>query len=134
LAQQPDAGDKPAVTILKGCLRSHPADTTVAGPSGRLYTLEVLETAARPAAGSPTAEPAPPATSKTTYSLDAPESVGLAAHADHEVALTGRLQTPSTPTKSPGAAPAAAERKPAAGGGHRTFHVSELKMISTKCS
>jgi hypothetical protein len=131
-AQQPDSSDKPPVTILTGCLRSSGADTAVAGPSGRIYTLEVVDPPPKPSSTTTTGS-APPVASKTTYSLDADESLGLAKHADHEVQLTGKLQTPSTAAAAPGTAAAAKERKPSPGGGHRTFHVSALKMISTKC-
>lgn len=127
-AQQPAAEQKPPITLLTGCLVSSGADTAVAGPSGRLYTLEVLETPAQPsssAAGTP-----PPVASKTTYSLSAPESLNLAKHDGHEVQLTGSLQAPS-PQATPGAAGAATPSKP--GGAHRTFNVTALKMIAAKC-
>ncbi len=131
-SQQPSATQQPSLTVLTGCLRSSAADTAVAGPSGRIYTLEVMEMPAKSATAS--SGSAPPAASKTTYSLSAAEAVGLAKHADHEVQLTGRLQAPTTTasTTSPAGAPAP-ERKPTAGGGHRTFEVTALKMISTKC-
>ena len=43
-AQPSPTKAEPPETLLTGCLRSGGADTTVAGPSGRLYTLEVTET------------------------------------------------------------------------------------------
>ena len=126
LAQQPDV-DKAPMTLLTGCLRSSGADTAVAGPSGRIYTLEVSET---PPVSGTTTGTTPPVASKTTYSLSAAESVGLAKHVDHEVQLTGRLQTPTAPAASSGASPAA---QPKAGGAHRTFEVTALKMVAAKC-
>jgi hypothetical protein len=129
LAQQPPATDKPPVTVLTGCLRSSGADTAVAGPDGRLYTLEVTEAPAKPDATTTTGT-TPPVASKTSYSLAAPASVGLAKHDGHEVQLTGSLQAPSTPatTSSPAGTPA-----PKPGGAHRTFNVTALKMIAAKC-
>ena len=129
VAQQPSTSDKPNVTVLTGCLRSSGADTAVAGPSGRLYTLEVVEPPAKPSTTTTTGT-VPPVATKTTYSLSAPESVGLAKHADHQVQLTGSLQTPE-PTQTPGAA-TAPTAKP--GGAHRTFEVTALKMIAPKCT
>lgn len=133
-AQTP-AGDKPAQPemMLTGCLRSSGADTAVAGPSGRLYTLEVLETV-RPAGTAPDAPP--PAPTKTTYSLALAPGLELEKHADHEVQLTGRLQAPSTARSdragAPGA-PGSSPQKPTPGGGHRTFQVSAVKMVSASC-
>ena len=122
-------------TMLTGCLKSHGADTAVAGPSGRLYTLEVAETA-KPS-GPTTSTPAgtPPGVSTTTYSLDNVGKVPLDKHADHQVQLTGRLQAPSpaaekSAAKPPSGAPAT---KAEPGGAHRTFHVTGLKMIAPKC-
>lgn len=130
-AQQPAAqpSQQPPVEILSGCLRSSAADTAVAGPSGRLYTLEVV-TPPRPGTDTPGSPAAAP--SKTTYSLAAPESLALSKHADHEVQLTGRLQAPA-PTASPAGGAVGSTPKPPAGGGHRTFEVSALKMLSAKC-
>lgn len=129
LAQQPSSTEKPPVTVLTGCLRSSGADTAIAGPDGRLYTLEVIEPPAKPAAAT-TSGATPPAASTTTYSLAAAESVGLAKHVDHEVQLTGRLQAPSS-TAPPAGGKAASEPKP--GGAHNTFNVTALKMIAAKC-
>lgn len=134
-AQQPASADKPAVTILTGCLRSSGADTAIAGPSGRLYTLEVIEPPAKPEATTTTGS-TPPVASKTTYSLSAAESLGLEKHADHEVQLTGTLQTPATTgtgtgTGKPGTTTSAPQPKP--GGAHRTFEVTALKMVAPKC-
>jgi hypothetical protein len=120
--------------VLSGCLRSGAADTSVAGPSGRLYTLEVTETVTTTPPGSPTTAGTGVPT-KITYSLSAPESIGLAKHADQVVELTGRLQAPSTSgNQSKTASPAgAAPAKP--GGAHRTFQVSALKAVpARKCS
>jgi hypothetical protein len=125
-------------TVLTGCLRSGGADTSVAGPSGRLYTLEVTENASAPATATPAGRPAPAGTgtaSTITYSLSAAESIGLATHVDQVVQLTGRLQAPSAPPeKVKGASPMSTPQlKP--GGAHRTFEVSALKPVpARKCS
>ncbi len=119
--------------LLTGCLRSGGADTAVAGPSGRLYTLEVTEETSPAPAGSAT--PAGNATSsKVTYSLSASESIALAKHVDQVVELTGRLQAPARPVdqQKSSSPPATAQAKP--GGAHRTFQVSALKAVaSRKC-
>jgi hypothetical protein len=135
----PTPGQKPApaaeaqpVTVLTGCLRSSGADTAVAGPSGRIYTLEVVEPPAK-SSTTPSTATNPPVATKTTYSLAAAESLGLAKHVDHEVQLTGKLQAPSTAATPPAPGPGT-DRKPTAGGGHRTFEVTALKMIANKCS
>jgi hypothetical protein len=125
---QQEAAKEPPVTILTGCLRSSGADTAVAGPSGRLYTLEVVEPVTKPAPT--TTGSTPPVATTTTYSLAAPESVGLAKHDGHQVQLTGRLQAPSTAASQAGAT--APPPKP--GGAHNTFNVTALKMVSAKCS
>ncbi len=122
-------------TVLTGCLKSHGADTAVAGPSGRLYTLEVVETAKPSAPTTSTPAGTPPGVSTTTYSLDNVGKVPLDKHADHQVQLTGRLQAPSpaaekSAAKPPAGAPAT---KAEPGGAHRTFHVTGLKMIAAKC-
>jgi hypothetical protein len=126
---QTPATEKPPVTVLTGCLKSSGADTAIAGPSGRLYTLEVVEPPPQTAASSTSA--AAPVASKTRYSLSAAESVGLAKHVDHEVRLTGSLQAPSPSTAAKPGAPAKDAPKP--GGAHRTFEVTALEMIAAKC-
>jgi hypothetical protein len=135
-AQQPAVTEPrpPADTILTGCLRSSGADVAVAGPSGRLYTLEVTE-AAKPSTEATAAGATTGSGSKVTYSLSVPSSIDLEKHADHEVQLTGRLQPPSTP-RPPAGSPtttAAPSQKPQPGGAHRTFQVASIKMISAKC-
>jgi hypothetical protein len=126
---------QPADTVLTGCLKSHGADTAIAGPSGRLYTLEVMEVVkpTGPTTSAPTGTP--PAASMTTYSLDNVGKVELEKHADHQVQLTGRLQAPSkaAQTSAPAAPAGAPAGKPTPGGAHRTFHVTGLKMIAAKC-
>jgi hypothetical protein len=130
LSQQPAPGDPPPITVLTGCLRSSGAATEIAGPDGRLYTLEVTETPPTPAATTTTAS-TPAVASKTTYSLSAPASIALDKHVDHQVELTGRLQAPSpSATSRPGTPPA---QQPKPGGAHRTFEVKALKMVATTC-
>lgn len=129
LAQQPAATEPQPVTMLTGCLRSSGADTAVAGPEGRLYTLEVTDAPTKPDATTTTGA-TPPVATKTTYSLAAPASVGLAKHDGHEVQLTGSLQAPSTPASASGTGKTPA---PKPGGAHRTFNVTALKMIADKC-
>jgi hypothetical protein len=132
-AQQPPAPQHtvPPEQVLTGCLRSSAADTAVAGPSGRIFTLEVMERP-RPATDAAGAS-APAQPTKTTYSLAAAEALGLAAHADHQVELTGRMQAPAAAAPRPGEPAREPASQPAAGGGHRTFEVSTLKMVSAKC-
>ena len=122
----------PPETMLTGCLKSHGADTAIAGPSGRLYTLEVMETVESASATTSTPTGTPPSTSTTTYSLDNVGKVELDKHADHQVQLTGRMQAPSKAAQEK-AASASPTAKPSPGGGHRTFHVTGLKMIAAKC-
>jgi hypothetical protein len=125
---------QPAETLLTGCLKSHGADTAIAGPSGRLYTLEVIEVVKPTGTTTSTPTGTPPAASTTTYSLDNVGKVELEKHAGHQVQLTGRLQAPSKAATSTPAAPAGAPAaKPSPGGAHRTFHVTGLKMIAAKC-
>jgi hypothetical protein len=133
--QKPLAESVQPVTVLTGCLKSHGADTAVAGPGGRLYTLEVIETVkpAGPTTSTPTGTP--PGASTTTYSLDNVGKVALEKHADHQVELTGRMQAPSQAAQASasGASSGMPSAKPVPGGAHRTFHVTGLKMIATKC-
>ena len=131
--QQPSPAGKMPVTVLTGCLRSSGADTAIAGPSGRLYTLEVIDAPSPAATATTRASATSPAPSKTTYSLSAVEAIGLAKHVDHQVQLTGQLQMPSTAVKETPGVAATPDRKPAPGGGHRTFEVTALKMIAPKC-
>jgi hypothetical protein len=134
-AQQPTAEPTPQPeTTLTGCLKSHGADTAIAGPSGRLYTLEVVEAVEAPAATTsrPTGTPSPGA-STVTYSLSNEAKVDLEKHADHRVQLTGRMQAPSQAAQKKAAQPGAPAAKPEPGGAHRTFHVTGLKMIAAKC-
>jgi hypothetical protein len=121
-------------TLLTGCLKSHGADTAIAGPSGRLYTLEVVETVEAPAAttSTPTGTP-PPGASKVTYSLSNEGKIDLEKHADHQVQLTGRMQAPSQAAQEKADRPGAPATRPEPGGAHRTFRVTGLKMIAAKC-
>ena len=128
-AQPPARPETPPTQILTGCLRSSAADVAVAGPSGRIYTLEVVEQR-RPAADTPAGGAT---ATKITYSLSVPESLPVNQHADHEVELTGRLQAPVAPAARPGQPVDPGSAKPTAGGGHRTFVVSALKMVKDKC-
>lgn len=129
-AEQPE-------TTLTGCLKSHGADTAIAGPSGRLYTLEVVDTGASPSpAPAPTTSiptGTPSAPSVTRYSLDNVGKADLEKHADHQVQLTGRMQAPSKAAQENAATGAPSAPKPTPGGGHRTFHVTAVKMIAAKC-
>lgn len=134
-AQQPPAEPtRQPETTLTGCLKSHGADTAIAGPSGRLYTLEVVETVEAPAAttSTPAGTPAPGA-STVTYSLSNEGKIDLEKHADHQVQLTGRMQAPSPAAQKKAAQPGAPATPPEPGGAHRTFHVTGLKMIAAKC-
>ncbi len=126
-AEQPE-------TTLTGCLKSHGASTAIAGPSGRLYTLEVVETVASTAPTTSTPTGTPPAASVTRYSLDNVGKADLEKHADHQVELTGRMQAPSKAAKENAATAAPSAPKPTPGGGHRTFHVTAVRMIAAKCS
>jgi hypothetical protein len=124
----------PPETVLTGCLKTHGADTAVAGPSGRLYTLEVKEAVDSPTAATASTPPGtPPPMSTTTYSLDNVGKVDLDKHAGHQVQLTGRMQAPSKAAQESAAAGTPAAAKPVSGGGHRTFHVTALKMVAAKC-
>jgi hypothetical protein len=126
---------EPPETMLTGCLKSYGADTAIAGPSGRLYTLEVIEkveSSAAPTTSTPSGTP--PSTSITTYSLSNVGKVDLEKHAGHQVQLTGRMQAPSKAAQDSAARGAPSTAKPLSGGGHRTFHVTGLKMIAAKCS
>ena len=136
-------------TMLTGCLRSSHADQGAADSKGVVFTLEVTEaTGTRPAPSLEAGAPPPPAAaSKTTYTLNGPESLGLAKHVNHEVQLTGRMQASSatmrsterpqsTPPATQTPSPTTGGAKPVAGGGggHRTFEVAALKMVSANCS
>jgi hypothetical protein len=129
-AQQPPPGQATEADYqtLTGCIRSMRADTTAADEKGNIYTLEVMDT---PSAGATeVGAPAPGTSGPITYTLSAPDSVGVGKHVGHQVQLTGTLKPPaaSAPVAPTTAAPGA---KP--GSMHRTFEVSALKMISAKC-
>jgi hypothetical protein len=133
--QKPVAeGAETPETTLTGCLKSHGADTAIAGPSGRLYTLEVAETVVSPAPTTSTPTGTPPSASVIRYSLDNVGKADLEKHADHQVQLTGRMQAPSKTAKENAATGAPSAAPPIPGGGHRTFHVTAVKMIAAKCS
>ncbi len=134
LQQPASQSADPPVATLTGCLKSHGADTAVAGPSGRLYTLEVTETVTSPAPTTSTPTGTPPAASVTRYSLDNVGKADLEKHADHQVELTGRMQAPSKAAKENAATASPSAPKPTPGGGHRTFHVTAVRMIAAKCS
>ena len=129
----PESAELPE-TVLTGCLKSHGADTAIAGPGGRLYTLKEVETV-KPAGPTTSTPTGTPAATSTTYSLDNVGKVALEKHADHQVQLTGRMQAPSkaAQTSASGAPSGTPAARPAAGGAHRTFHVTGLKMIAPKC-
>jgi len=128
----------PSELLLTGCLRGSAAAMGTSPGQGMIYTLEAPETlppvpSAAPSTGA-TARTGAAAT--TTYTLSAPETVGLAKHVDHEVQITGAMQAPSTPASTPGTAAsaspgAATGGKP--GGAHRTVQVTAVKMISANC-
>jgi hypothetical protein len=122
--------------LLTGCLRGSAAAIGTSPGQGMIYTLEVVEVPpAKPSTSAPTAGAVrSDAPTTITYTLSAPDSVGLAKHVDHEVQLTGTMQPPAAKPATPGAAgssSAPATGKP--GGAHRTVQVSALKMISTNC-
>ena len=131
-------------TMLTGCLRSNRADQGAADSKGVVFTLEVTEaTGARPAPSEAGAPSPPTGASKTTYTLQGPESLGLAKHVNHEVQLTGRMQAPSSTmpaterpqsTPPPAPSPSPGAKTAAGGGGGRTFEVAALKMVSANCS
>jgi hypothetical protein len=140
-AAQPQPGSQPAgkPTTIIGCLRSTP-NPDPAGTAGKspVYTMDVIpapmpprpETSSMPKPGS-----VADAVKATTYTLTAPESVGLAKHVGHRVEVTGQLQDTGTKAKeSPGTrggTPDAMAPKP--GGAHNTFEVTALKMVSAQC-
>jgi hypothetical protein len=126
--QPPSAQASEGAQTLTGCIRSMRADTTAADAKGNIYTLEVMDTAS--AGATEVGAPAPGTSGPITYTLSAPDSVGVGKHVGHQVQLTGTLKPPaaSAPTAPTTAAPGA---KP--GSMHRTFEVTALKMISAKC-
>ena len=137
-AQQPTAPTtaRPGDLVLTGCLRGSAAAIGTSPGQGMIYTLEVTEPALpKPSATTTSGDAARTAmATTTTYTLSAPEVIGLAKHVDHEVQLTGIMQPPASAARTPGAAgsstPAPAGKP---GGAHRTVQVSSLKMMSAKC-
>ena len=130
-------------TTLTGCVRTQRADAGAADTKGNVYTLEVTPGAGAAGSTSPSSATGstPPSSAsgataaKTTYTITAPESVGIGKHVGHQVELTGRLQ-PAMGSGSSGAATgggAATSSKPEPGGAQRSFQATALKMISAKC-
>jgi hypothetical protein len=132
MAAQQEPKPQPPTTVLTGCLVSTGADPQIAGPSGRLYTLEVTEAPATPpATATASGTPRPAASTTTTYALSAPEALDLEKHAGQRVELTGSLQAPSVPDSASGSA---GTPQPKPGGAHRTFNVTALKGLGEKCA
>jgi hypothetical protein len=127
---------QPNALSLTGCLRGSAAAIGTSPGQGIIYTLEVVEAApAKPAASTPPSGAARnDAPTMTTYTLDAPDSVGLAKHVDHEVQIEGSMRPATKPATPGGAGASAAPVAGKPGGAHRTVHVSALKMLSTNCS
>jgi hypothetical protein len=135
-----------AETTLTGCVRTQRADTGAADTKGNIYTLEVSPGTGRgegaasggtATSGAATSGAAKGATAKMTYTISAPDSVGIGKHVGHQVELTGRVQ-PAMGSGGTGAGAgagtgAAASTKPEPGGAMRTFQATALKMISAKC-
>lgn len=124
---------QPGDLLLTGCLRGSGAAIGTSPGQGMIYTLEVVEAKASTSPAGGAAARGDVATT-TTYTLDAPDTVGLAKHVDHEVQLTGNMQPPAAKPTTPSAAGSSAS--PSAGkpgGAHRTVQVSALEMISTNC-
>ena len=135
-AQPPATGaSQSGDLLLTGCLRGSAAAIGTSPGQGMIYTLEVVETPpAKPAAsGQPGAAVRNDVATTTIYTLDAPDSVGLAKHVDHEVQLSGNMQPPAAKPSTPGVAGSSAPTTGKPGGAHRTVHVSALKMISANC-
>jgi hypothetical protein len=142
LAAQPTDSPHSGVIKLSGCLRSSAAGDTKTAPQPVIYTLDV-------AAASDEAGTAKAATAKqraegksraplkaATYTITAPAAIGLAAHVNHRVELTGRMrENIATTTGTPGPpSPESPEASsPSAAAANRTFEVESLKMLSTSC-
>src|SRR5687767_935450 len=109
-----------AETTLTGCVRTQRADTSAADTKGNIYTLEVSPGAGRgegaASGGTPTTgAAAAAATAKMTYTIAAPDSIGIGKHVGHQVELTGRVQPAmgsAGATAGAGAAGAATATKP----------------------
>jgi len=134
---------QPSDMVISGCLKSSSSDV---GPGGTVYTLEgraagvdsnthaqgVSPEAATESRGTPITP------MNGTFSLSPRTSVDLAAHVGQQVELTGRLQPTGTEPAAVGTAGTEGIQKPGAktempGGAHKTFEVSSVKMLLTKC-
>ncbi len=142
-AVQPTKPAASDVMKLSGCLRSSAAGDSKTTPQPVVYTLDVAAAHDQKGAAAPSGAPAERAEAKSraplkpaAYSITAPASVGLAAHVNHRVELTGRMiEGTATTTGTPGPpSPETAEAvDPTAAASNRTFEVQSLRMISATC-
>lgn len=126
---------------VTGCLRTA-GGSEAAGTQAVVYTLDTAATASGSAPNSPAGPPAgSPGTLRQTaqakkgpsYTLKAPESIGLAKHVNHTVELTGRLQHPPAATGRASSQPAP-EPSGAADAAAQVLEVTALRMVSATCS
>jgi hypothetical protein len=132
---------QPGDMVISGCLKSSSTDTK---KGVTIYTLEGR--AVRPDGEAPGAQArqevataphtAPITPANTVYTMSSTTTVPLAEHVGQKVELTGRLQPPAAEPRATGTAGttgAQAQGETGAGGAHRTFEASQLKMLSMKC-
>jgi hypothetical protein len=139
--QQPDgpARVQPSDMVISGCLKSSSSDV---GKGTTMYTLEGRP--ATPDANAPGVQAlpevataprvAPITPANRTYALSSVATVRLAEHVGQRVQLTGRLQPPTAELGTTGTTgTTGAQAQGEITGGHQTFEVSGVKMLSMTC-
>ena len=124
---RPAASEKANTVTLSGCIQNAPAPASAAaGAAAETKQLFVLASA-KPAAGAAGAAVGTSGSTASRYELDG-SSADLTKHLNHQVEITGTLQSSSaSPTGAERAAPGSAAAAP-------KLKVASIKMVSDKCS
>jgi hypothetical protein len=139
-ARSPDTPARQGNLVISGCLKSSSSETgkgaTVYSLEGHMPTQDIYPPSARPAPEDATAPRGTPITpANTTFALSALPSVSLVEHVGHQVELAGRMQPAQSDAVGTAGTAGAQPQTQAVipGGAHKTFEVSAVRMLSTRC-
>ena len=128
-AQAPAGGQGRTVT-LSGCIQNAPsASASAAGASATASASSKFVLATKPAAGAPGAAVGTSGTAMR-YQLDGDEKA-ISPHLNHQVEITGTVQSGAA---GAGAAAAAGAAGAAGGAAAPTLKVDSVKMVAATCS
>jgi hypothetical protein len=122
---------------ISGCIQSAPAATATAGAAGASASASagskfVLANAKMPSTGSSSSAVGTSGTS-SRYQLQGDEKQ-ISAHLNHQVEITGTLESASAAGGAAAGSPSAAGGSSTSGANAPTLKVESVKMVSATCS